>query len=84
MAAVTVSDSSVRLGRVTPVRAAALTVVLSLAWILPHLAHPRKVPDRGDPVFSAWRLASLAHQLAGDPRHLFDGNIFFPRQWTLA
>jgi hypothetical protein len=63
------------------VSAAALA---SLVWVLPHVLHPRRVPDGGDPVFSAWRLAHLAHQLAHDPRHLFDGNIFYPATNTFA
>jgi hypothetical protein len=63
---------------------AVLAVLLSTIWIWPHVAHPRQVPDRGDPVFSAWRLARFAHQVAHDPAHLFDGNIFYPRHWTLA
>jgi hypothetical protein len=48
------------------------------------VANLRAVPDVGDPVFSAWRLARVAHQLAHDPRHLFDGNIFHPTADTLA
>jgi hypothetical protein len=67
-----------------PAAAALFTVCLSLVWIVPHLLHLRQVPDRGDPIFSAWRLARFAHQLATDPAHLFDGNIFYPRPWTLA
>ena len=63
---------------------AALAVLLSTIWIWPHAAHLRQVPDRGDPVFSAWRIARFAHQVAHDPTHLFDGNIFYPRHWTLA
>jgi hypothetical protein len=63
---------------------AAVTVFLSTIWIWPHAAHLRQVPDRGDPVFSAWRLARFAHQLRHDPAHLFDGNIFYPRPYTLA
>jgi hypothetical protein len=63
---------------------AAITVLLSTLWILPHAAHLRQVPDRGDPIFSAWRLARFAHQLRHDPGRLFDGNIFHPRPWTLA
>ena len=35
-------------------------------------------------MFSAWRLARIAHQLLNDPVHLFDGNVFYPLQWTLA
>ena len=41
-------------------------------------------PDEGDPLFSTWRLAWVAHQLIRDPRHLFDGNIFYPERGTLA
>src|SRR5439155_21522247 len=42
------------------------------------------VPDLGDPLFSMWRLAWVAHQLPLDPRHLFDANIFHPAMRTLA
>lgn len=35
-------------------------------------------------MFSAWRIARLSRQITHDPRHLFDGNIFYPRRWTLA
>ncbi len=40
-------------------------------------AHP-------DPLFSMWRLAWVAHAIATDPGHLFDGNIFHPATNTLA
>ena len=60
------------------------TVLASLVWLTPHLRHPRFVPDHGDPIFSAWRLAWFARQLARDPRHLFDGNIFYPDTATLT
>jgi hypothetical protein len=63
---------------------AVATVLGSMLWLLPHLRHPRWVPDAGDPLFSAWRIARLAHQLATDPRHLFDGNIFYPLPLTLT
>ena len=42
------------------------------------------VPDRGDPVFSMWRMAWVAHQLPTNPRHLFDANIFYPLPATLT
>ena len=42
------------------------------------------VPDRGDPLFSMWRIAWVAHQLPLAPRHLFDANIFHPAARTLA
>ncbi|HET7697687.1 MAG TPA: hypothetical protein VFK57_18370 [Vicinamibacterales bacterium] len=63
---------------------AAAAALASLVWLMPHVLHPRRVPDRGDPVFSAWRLAAFAHQLAADPRRLFDGNIFYPETRTLT
>ena len=63
---------------------AVATLLGSLVWIVPHLADLRQVPDPGDPLFSAWRIARLAHQLATDPAHLFDGNIFFPLPLTLT
>ena len=42
------------------------------------------VPDRGDPVFSMWRMAWVQHQLARDPWRLFDANIFYPLPATLT
>ena len=63
---------------------AAGVAIVSLLWFAPHLAHIRRVPDAGDPLFSAWRIARVAHQLTHDPLHLFDGNIFYPEPYTLT
>jgi hypothetical protein len=63
---------------------AALTLAGSLIWIAPHLWQLRAVPDLGDPLYSAWSIARLVHQLVTDPRHLFDGNIFYPLPLTLT
>src|SRR5829696_7037331 len=60
------------------------TLLGSVIWILPHILSPRHVPDAGDPLFSAWRIARIAHQLVTDPRHLFDGNIFYPLPLTMT
>jgi hypothetical protein len=38
----------------------------------------------GDPLFSVWRLAWVAHQLPRDPLNLFNANIFHPEPRTLA
>jgi hypothetical protein len=46
--------------------------------------HMDSVSDLGDPLFSVWRLGWVAHQIAGDPRALFDANIFHPARHTLA
>lgn len=42
------------------------------------------IPDYGDPLFSMWRLAWVAHQVIRDPAHLFDANIFHPLSGTLT
>ena len=42
------------------------------------------VADRGDPLFSIWRIAWVLHQLVTDPMHLFDTNIFYPTALTLT
>ena len=48
------------------------------------LAHMDSVPDLGDPLFSMWRMGWVFHQLGGDPRPLFDANIFYPEPLTLT
>jgi hypothetical protein len=65
-------------------RYAAATICGSVVWILPHIRNLGQVPDRGDPIFSAWRLATFARQLFTDPVRLFDGNIFYPLPLTLT
>jgi hypothetical protein len=60
------------------------TFLGSLVWIAPHLSDLRQVPDPGDPLFSAWRIARLAYQLSHDPARLLDGNIFYPLPLTLT
>jgi hypothetical protein len=42
------------------------------------------VPDKGDPLFSMWRIGWVAHQLVADPGHLFDANTFYPERATLT
>ena len=63
---------------------AGATLLGSIVWVVPHLVNLRQVPDHGDPLFSAWRIARLAHQLVNDPRHLFDGNQFYPLPLTMT
>lgn len=59
-------------------------VVLSLVPLWPHLIDLGAAPDPGDPFFSAWRLAWVAHQIVTAPRQLFDANIFYPTPLTFA
>lgn len=63
---------------------ALVTLLGSTVWLWPHIIRFRDVPDRGDPIFSAWRLARFAHQLLNEPHRLFDGNIFHPLPLTLT
>ena len=63
--------------------AAGLTT-LTLIVLHDQARHLLSVPDRGDPVFSIWRLAWVRHQLVADPRHVFDANIFYPLRATLT
>jgi hypothetical protein len=48
------------------------------------LQYPYSVADHGDPLFSIWRIGWVLHQLAADPMHLFDANIFYPERLTLT
>jgi hypothetical protein len=59
-------------------------VVVCLVPLWPQLWNIRAVPDPGDPFFSAWRLAWVAHQLVTAPGHLFDANIFYPTPLALT
>ena len=42
------------------------------------------IPEFGDPLFSVWRISWVYRQLLGDPRDLFDANIFHPHRLTLT
>ncbi len=53
-----------------------------LLW--PQLRAMYSVPDLGDPLFSIWRMSWAWRQMRGDPRSLFDGNIFNPEPLTLT
>jgi hypothetical protein len=48
------------------------------------LAQMEGVPELGDPVFSIWRIGWVVHHFGGDPRDLFDANIFYPAKFALA
>jgi hypothetical protein len=64
---------------------ASLGIAAALAILLhDQLRHPYSVPDFGDPLFSMWRIGWVLHQLAVDPSHLFDANIFYPERLALT
>jgi hypothetical protein len=69
-----------------PLIAATLVLVALVAWLTwPQCRHlTDEFAWHNDPHFSTWRLAWIAHALQTNPRHLFDGNIFYPAERTLA
>jgi hypothetical protein len=65
--------------------ATALLIALTIILTWPQFLYlGAKVADHGDPLLSIWRLSWIAHELPGDARNLFDGNIFYPHLRTLA
>jgi hypothetical protein len=59
--------------------------VVATAWALrEQLRNITGVADLGDPLFSMWRLATIADRLAHDPLNLFNGSMFYPTPNTLA
>jgi hypothetical protein len=62
----------------------AALVVMTVTALQQQTGDLYAVPDRGDPLFSMWRMAWVRHQLVADPRHLFDANIFYPLRATLT
>lgn len=58
----------------------ALTVLLT--W--PQIVQPDGILPHRDSWFNMWRLGWVAHQVPRDPARLFDANIHYPEQNTLA
>ena len=58
-----------------------LTSLMTWPWVL-HLRDA--VADIGDPYMIAWTLWWDFHQTFHDPFHLFNANVFYPYQYTLA
>lgn len=65
---------------------AAIAVAAMTAFVTwPQALHmSTHVASHQDPEFSIWRLGWVAHALATEPRHLLDGNIFYPSPRTLT
>lgn len=62
----------------------ALMLGLTAVMTYPQVSQLGDVLDFGDPLFSLWRLAWIAHQLVRDPLNLFNANLYYPAQLTLA
>src|SRR5258708_39102818 len=69
-----------------PIASLGLFVLLAVAHTWPLATAPGRLSrnDTADTVHHEWILAWDAHQLAHDPRRLFDANIFYPEPDTLA
>jgi len=64
----------------------ALFATLAVLETWPLAAHPVQLSrnDNDDTVLNEWTISWMAHQAVRDPRHLFDGNIFYPERNTIA
>jgi hypothetical protein len=64
----------------------ALFILLAIVHTWPLATAPGRLSrnDTADTVHHEWILAWDVHQLAHDPRHLFDANVFYPERDTLA
>jgi len=69
-----------------PLASLALFILLAVVHTWPLATAPGRLSrnDTADTVHHEWILAWDAHQLARDPLHLFDANIFYPERDTLA
>jgi hypothetical protein len=73
--------------RLTPRELAVVTALMTactLVMTYPQVCQLDSVRDLGDPLFSLWRLAWVAHQIVRDPLNLFDANVYHPSRFTLA
>jgi hypothetical protein len=61
-------------------------VLLAVAHTWPYAQAPHRHSrvDNADYVLNAWAISWVAHQAFTDPRHLFDGNIFWPARGSLT
>ena len=66
--------------------AAAVFSLASLVYTFPLITAPARANrlDSPDALLNSWIISWNLHQLATDPLHLFDANIFFPEQGSLA
>jgi len=64
---------------------AGMFAILTIAYTYPQVRYlATHSGNHYDALFGVWRVAWIAHQLAQDPVHLFDANIFYPERGTFA
>jgi hypothetical protein len=72
-----------RLRPAAPLLVCTLLAVLH-TWPLATAPHALSRHENADVMLNEWIVAWVQHQLPRDPRHLFQGNIFYPARDTLA
>ena len=66
--------------------AIAVFTLLSIVHTWPLATNPARLSlhDNSDTMLNEWIIAWVVRQLSRDPAHLFDGNIFYPAEDSLA
>lgn len=73
-----------RMGRRAGVVLLAILLAVALTYPLTFKIDRVGRLNTGDGQFSLWNIAWVAHALTTDPKNLFNANIFYPHQDTLA
>ena len=69
----------------TQIAALVIFALLTLLHLHPLSFHPQdSVHDTGDPLLNSWIISSIQKSLFSQPGKMFDGNIFFPSENTIA
>jgi hypothetical protein len=69
----------------TQIAALVIFALLTLLHLHPLSFHPGdSVHDTGDPLLNSWIISSIQQSLISQPKKMFDGNIFFPSENTIA
>jgi hypothetical protein len=63
---------------------AGIALAVITTWPLVLHMPSRIAPDLGDPVRTAWEVAWVGHAILHQPLHLFNANVFYPHQLSLA
>src|SRR4030088_1573934 len=74
------------LGRPELVWVVVAGILLAILTSWPLILHmpSRIAPDRGAPARPSWEVAWVGHAVLPQPLHLFDANVFYPHNLSLA
>src|SRR5216117_1630603 len=71
--------------RAVPATAFAAYAALAVAWTWPIAAHPARLTLVNDDVLgNSWAMAWVVRQAVHDPRQLYDANLYYPYEHSLA